>query len=335
MALMRAAIAAQKQGKMDEAEANAKKALAITPKDPQIHIILAYIYLEQDKAKEASDTFATAIKLDPTDKDVYLVKAQVDNFRGAQKDALAGVKKALELDPNFADAHLLLGKMLRRDVRQTDKAIAEYQLAVNFDPQLFEAYEALAELFEYKKDLKSAEDNYKKSVALDPKHMAGRWNLGRIFLKQGRVAEARELWESRTSDEDTMRPTFITELQWAENLKRANEAVAQHPDDPAALVDLGFAVMEGEASWVMNDRWERAIVHFKKALALKPDYARAQYGIVKAYIQMASFRTDDNKNVDLELAKLRKLDSKLADEMVAYRKSFHGELIAEPPTKPE
>ena len=77
------------------------------------------------------------------------------------------------------------------------------------------------------------------------------------------------------------------------------------------------------------------MVHFKKALELKPDYARAQMGIVKAYIELASMRTEDNKNVDRELAKLRKLDAKLAAEMINYRKSFTGELIASPPTKPE
>ena len=131
-----------------------------------------------------------------------------------------------------------------------------------------------------------------------------------------------------------MRPTFITQLQWAENLKRANDAVAKHPDDPVALVDLGYAVMEGAASWVLNDRQERAIVHFKKALALKPDYARAQAGIVQAYIQIANILSEKNKLVDIELGKLRKLDPKLADEMVQYRKSYEGGIIAVPPAKP-
>jgi len=36
----------------------------------------------------------------------------------------------------------------------------------------------------------------------------------------------------------------------------------------------------------------------------QPDYARAQYGIVKAYIQIADTFPDQNKKVDLELAKL-------------------------------
>ena len=82
---MQAAIAAHKQGKMGEAEAKGKKALALSPKDPNIHVFLAYVYLEQDKGKEASEAFAAALKLKPTDKGIYFVKAQVDQLRGERR----------------------------------------------------------------------------------------------------------------------------------------------------------------------------------------------------------------------------------------------------------
>jgi hypothetical protein len=75
-------------------------------------------------------------------------------------------------------------------------------------------------------------------------------------------------------------------------------------------------------------------VHFKKALDLKPDYARAQYGIVKAYVQLADVRPENNKKLDVELARLRKLDAKLAAEMAQYRKTYTGDLIAVPPPSP-
>ena len=225
--------------------------------------------------------------------------------------------------------------MLEHDDSQAAKAIAAYQTALSINPALYKAHEGLGKLFDYQvrktgeqKYLKTAEEHFKKSIELDPKHAAGRFDLGRMLVEQGRLAEARELWEGRTSEEDgDVRPTFITMLERAENRKRTTEAAAQRPTDPVALVDLGFATMEGD-SWVVDLRQERAIVHFKKALELKPDYARAQYGIVKAYIDLADVRPDRNKDVDREMAKLRKLDRKLADEMLAYRKNHQGELIA-------
>ena len=147
-----------------------------------------------------------------------------------------------------------------------------------------------------------------------------------MLVEQGRLQEARELWDGRTTDEDRIMPSFITVLTRAENMKRARAAIVENPNDSDALVDMGLAVMDGD-HWVVDDRQKRAIVLFKKALDVKPDYPRAQQAIVKAYIQLADTYPTENKNVDLELAKLRKLDPKLGAEMDQYRKEFVGGFI--------
>jgi hypothetical protein len=115
----------------------------------------------------------------------------------------------------------------------------------------------------------------------------------------------------------------------AENLKRATDALAKNPKDPDALIEMGFAVMEGD-SWVVDRRQEKAIVYFKEALQVDPKRARAQYGICKAYVQIADTFNDQKKTLDLEIAKLKQLDPKLAGEIEEYRKSYHGALIASP-----
>src|ERR1700686_421931 len=161
--------------------------------------------------------------------------------------------------------------------------------------------------------------------------MGGRFALGRMLVKQGRLSEARELWESRTSDEDRTFPQFIELLKRAENLKRATDALAKNPKDPDALIDMGLAVMDGD-SWVVDGRQKRALVYFRKALELRPNYARAQYGICKAFIQGVDGSKDEKKTVDHELAKLRQLDTKLADELEENGKKYLGGLIAYPVT---
>jgi len=99
--------------------------------------------------------------------------------------------------------------------------------------------------------------------------MTGRFALGRMLVKQGRLAEARQIWAGRTSDEDNSFPNFITLLDRAEKLKAATDALAQRPNDPDALVAMGLAVMEGD-SWVVDRRQERAVEYFRQALKQKP-----------------------------------------------------------------
>src|SRR5262249_41033329 len=162
----------------------------INPKDRRPFLIMAYVYGSQTRFKEASEAVAKAIKIDPTDKEVYFLKAQYDKLREAYPEALAALRKAIELDPKYADAHLLLGQILEHDDSQAAKAIAAYQTALSINPALYKAHEGLGKLFDYqmrktedKKYQVTAEEHFRQSIALDPKHQAGRFDLGRIMVE--------------------------------------------------------------------------------------------------------------------------------------------------------
>lgn len=330
MDLLREALQLYQAGKLDEALTKCNASIAVNPKEYRAHVLLGYILGAQRKLKPASDAFARAIKLNPQDKEVYLLKAQVDFFRNAQAEALTAAKKAVALDPKYGEAHLMVGALLKWDTKRQPEAIAALQSAIEINPTLFAAYEDLGQIFEATNRDKEAEEIFRKGMEVDPKHMAGRFALGRLLVKQGRLKEARELWDGRTSDEDRTMPSFITVLTRAENFKSAKDRIAENPNDPDALIDLGLAVMDGD-SWVIDDRQKRAIDLFKKALDARPDYARAQYQIVKAYIQLANVFDEENKNVDRELTKLRQLDPKLAVELDQYRKKYQGGIITTAP----
>jgi tetratricopeptide (TPR) repeat protein len=330
--LFQAAISLYRQGKFEEALANCAKASTLNPNDFRPHALTGYVYLAQRKLKSASEAFAEAIRLHPQLKELYLAKAEADFLRNAHEEALEACRKATKVDPNYAEAYSMIGELLRFDKERRPEAIAALRSAIRINPELPQPYHFLGEILESAHDEKGAEEVFRQGMAADPKHMGGRFALGRMLVKQGRLVEARELWGGRTSDEDRTYPQFITLLKRAENLKRATDNLAQKPNDPDVLTEMGLAVMEGD-SWVFDGRQKRAIVYFKKALELKPDYTRAQYGIVKAYIQIAYVFKDEGKNVDRELAKLRQLDPKLADELEEYRKKYVGGLVASPPVK--
>jgi tetratricopeptide (TPR) repeat protein len=328
--LLRTAFQLYQKGKHDEAFTICKQSLALNAEDHRAHVLLGYIYGAQRKLDLASASFAQAIKLQPTDKEIYLLKAQVDFFRNEHAQALAAAQKAVALDPKYAEAHLMVGALLKNDLKRQAQAIAALRAAIDINPKLVAAYDDLGDVLRYGKQLKDAEAVYRQGMLADPKRMAGRFALGRMLVEQGRLQEARELWDGRTTDADRVVPSFITVLTRAEKMKRAREAVVANPNDPDALVDMGFAVMDGN-HWVIDDRQKRAIVLFKKALDAKPDYPRAQQAIVKAYIELAATYETENKNVDVELAKLRKLDPELAAEMDQYRKQYKAGFTTQKP----
>jgi tetratricopeptide (TPR) repeat protein len=322
-ALVQAAYQAYENGKFDEAVANCTKALKLNPDDFRAHGIAGLAYAAQWKMKSSSAAFAEAIKLRPDIKDFHVLKAKADISLGEVDQAIAGCRKALELDPKYAEAYATIGEALEHNEKRRSEAISAYQSALELDPKLFRAYEALGQLFLSLKDEKKAEEIFRQGMAADPKSMTGRFALGRLYVQQGKLVEARQLWNERTSDEDRLGPKFIDLLTRAENMKRATAQLAEKPNDANALNDMGLAVMDGE-SWIVDGRQQRAIVYFKKALQIRPDFAQAQYNLVKAMIQCLDDKGKDKKTVDQELAKLRKLDPKLAAEMEQYRKTYDG-----------
>jgi tetratricopeptide (TPR) repeat protein len=258
------------------------------------------------------------------------MKAWADRFRNAREEGLASVHKAIELKPDFAEAYLLLGDLLANGNERKEA----FRKAIDLNPKLLNAYSYLGmELENQKKDEKAAEQAYRTAMEIDPRQMAGRFDLGRMLVRQGRLAEARKVWDARTSDDDRTFPNFITLLVRAENLKAAESAYAKAPRDAEANLGMGLAIMDGD-HWVVDGRWERAIVYFKKALDLKPDLAKAQYAICRAYVEWADISKSKNKFLDEELVKLRKIDSKLADEIVEYRRTYSGGLKAAGPPPP-
>lgn len=303
----------------------ATNAIKLLPKDHRPWLILGNCYLSQWKMKNASDAYAKAAEINPRHRGIWYLKAYADRSRNAREESIAAAKKAIEVDPNYAEAYAIMGESLAMGSKDNKGAIEAFRTALKLKPGLVSASEDLGVQLSIAGDKKGAEEVFRKAMELDPQKMACRFSLGRILVEQGRLAEARELWNGRKSDEKNIIPPFITVLERAERKKAAGDKLAASPDDPDALIEMGFAEMEGEP-WSWEGRQKRALEYFKKALAKKSDLARAQYGICKAYVELASRESKLNTELESELKKLREMDPKLAAEIDEYRKKFSGVL---------
>lgn len=321
--LLLEAEALYKQRRFEEALAKCEEAASATHADPRPHAMSGFVLYAMRKFQRSSEAFGSAIALQPNNKHFYLFKARADEGSAARAAAVAACQKAIELDPQFVEAYVMLGDMLRYDEPRRSEAIAAYQSAIRVDPGYLAAYKPLGSLLEMTKDFNGAEELYRRGMDADPGRMVGRFDLGRMLVGQGRLVEARELWNGRTSDEDNTMPPFHTELEWAENRVRAAEALRHKSKDPDALVDMGLAIMEGP-SWVIDGRQEKAMVFFERALKSHPRFERAHYGLCKAWIQIADTFTTKKANADQALVKMRSINPKLADELEEYRRTYQG-----------
>jgi Tfp pilus assembly protein PilF len=137
------------------------------------------------------------------------------------------------------------------DQGQFDQAIAEFQAAVQLDPDLTNAHYNLGLAYQKQGKLDEAAGAYQAAIQLDPNLSDAHNNLGLIYDAQGKVDQA------------------IAEYQ---------EAIRIDPEDDMAHYNLAL-------SYYHQGELEPAIAEYKETIRLNPDHADAHYNLGRAYYE--------------------------------------------------
>ncbi len=225
------------QGKLGEAIAQCRKALAISPDYPEARNTLGNIFAKQGKLEEA-----------------------VANYRAAA-----------EADRTYADPRNGLGSVL---VKQGKFAEAEIQCreALKLAPMHLPAMYSLATALHSQGKLDEAADYYRQILALDPRLFTPRRLLGNILVAQGKTDEAigqlQLALKIRPEDADTRTVLGLVLL----DKNRADEAVDQFRQ--ATRLQATNSLANYQLALIHQERKETraAIERFRLALRAQPDW---------------------------------------------------------------
>ena len=154
--------------------------------------------------------------------------------------AIAEYQTALQLKPDYAEAHNNLG-VAYASQGQLDWAIADFQTALQLEPDYAEAHSNLGNAYTAQGQLDKAIAEYQTALRLKPDFAEAHSNLGNAYTFQGQFDEA------------------IAEYQTALRLK---------PDYAKVHDNLGIV-------YAAQGQLDRAIAEFQTALRLKPDFYEA------------------------------------------------------------
>jgi tetratricopeptide (TPR) repeat protein len=134
---LKAAVALVQQGKLAEADTQARRALADPETRAVAYSILGTIKLQQGKLDDSAKLLGEAIRLEPRLVGAQLSLAQVYTLQNKPDLALARFKKVYELDPDNAPARLALARaeVEKRNYEQALKLTEPVQSVLRESPE--------------------------------------------------------------------------------------------------------------------------------------------------------------------------------------------------------
>jgi len=221
------------KGMLDDSALELTKALAMS-KDPLYHKGLARVYADKKIYPLALYHYSEAVKGLPADVSLHVGVAEIYRKQGLYDQSRDEYRKALAVDGTDVAARLGMAE-LNLDLNETDEAFEDLRILQAANPQNKKIHLLLAQVYERKGDLKSAEYEYLLAGKNRSVELMEQLRKGNEYLKSGNYVKA------------------MPELE---------TALKEKPGDIQTLRKLGDAYMAA-------GRDDEAISSYREAIRLK------------------------------------------------------------------
>jgi len=123
----------ERRGRLDEAEREARAALALRSADARALVTLGNVAYRRGRLAEAEDHFRAAAETAPASAKAWYNLGTVRYARGNLPGAVLAFGRAVEAAPGMAAAHNNLGTTLER-LGRSEEAVLHYREALRLDP---------------------------------------------------------------------------------------------------------------------------------------------------------------------------------------------------------
>lgn len=185
---------------LDKALSVAAKLEELAPQNPQI-LLVAY----QISRQMMDQSLLTMMMAAPDSAEMHMLMAGELGRQGDHTNAIAQFREALRLNPTMPGAHFELAEQLRTssDPALNAQAEDEYKAAIRVNPYDELSWRQLGGILAAKGDYKTAEEDYRKALALQPKDSDARTGLAIVLISLNQTNEAISLLEDAVKDDPT------------------------------------------------------------------------------------------------------------------------------------
>jgi len=277
-ALLARAVAAQNEGRLDEADALARDLLERAPGHVDALTLRATLALRRGEAETAAQLAGAACAGSWLSAQPHHVLGLALRLLGRPAQALASFDSAISLSPDWAEPRHALGLTLA-ELGRLDEAVGALSESARLKPEValthFHLGNALADLSHHE----AAVAAYRTAIARDPGFAEAHNNLGNALSDLERFDEAVAAFEAAIACKSDFALAY-NNLGNAERNRGHREAaftayttaILLGPDLAEPYHNLGNMLRK-------TGRHEEAVTAFRAAIERKPDYAQAYGGL--------------------------------------------------------
>lgn len=220
---------------------------------------IAGLYERFGQTEEALKEYILLTKLAPNAAEHFMDAGRLFEARGRTDVAVNYLRKAIEMDPRLHDAHHALGLILYR-TKHPMEAKAEFEGALKYNPDDFEAFYYLGKVFKEMSDYTAALLSFEKAARSQEFKLKALVERGGCYMSQGALDKA------------------VPELERAVRLIK-DEGL------PESLYGRYFLAMCYEKTRLLD----RAIEQWERIYSKKPGFR----DVAEKLTQYQEYRTDD------------------------------------------
>jgi tetratricopeptide (TPR) repeat protein len=162
----------------------------LAPSNAKARLQLGQIELAGGLPDKALEQAKALIALDPQNADAYALMAAVDRKKGHVEQATTEMQHALELAPNRADFHTQMALLQNGTEQGATNAEQELRRSIAIDPKNVRAHLFLGLLLEKQHNVQGAIEQDQIAIQLAPADVQARGELVNLYLRQGDKASA-------------------------------------------------------------------------------------------------------------------------------------------------
>jgi tetratricopeptide (TPR) repeat protein len=247
--------------------------------EPELHLFLAYLYIESGDYASASKECVEILKNSPESADVQVLLANMKLALGEVDSAITMYEKILTRQPNLLTVHFNLGVAWLKRGNQEEAASA-FKEAIRLKPDHAEAHASLGCIYLKRGDVETAMRHCRTALKIFPDFAEGLCILSLALI----------LKEDKES------------LEEAVGLGRKAVAIKPQLFEAHAILGIAYGCL---------GRYSEGEGELMKALELRPDS-------LEAHLSLATYfkKTGQNDRAAVHLAKIAEIDP---DFMTRYK----------------